>query len=60
MLVLSRKQGERIVISNTIIVTILEVKGNAVRIGVEAPRDIPVHREEVQAVILNTRQQSRN
>lgn len=47
MLVLSRKQGEQIVISNTITVTIVEIRGDKVRIGIDAPPDVIVHRKEV-------------
>ena len=48
MLVLSRFVGERIFIGDDIIVTVLEVRRNGhVRIGIEAPKDVPVHREEV-------------
>ena len=48
MLVLSRKFGESIVIGNSITVTVLEVKGERVRIGVSAPAEVPIHREELQ------------
>jgi carbon storage regulator len=47
MLVLSRKPGEKIHIGNNIIVTVLEVKGNRVRVGIEAPRDVAVTRDEL-------------
>jgi carbon storage regulator len=47
MLVLSRKTGEAIVIGKDIVVTILEVRGDQVRVGVDAPRSISVHREEI-------------
>lgn len=47
MLILTRKQGESITIGNDIKVTILEVKGKYVRVGVEAPRDLAVHRQEI-------------
>ncbi|MBF8780973.1 carbon storage regulator CsrA [Pseudomonas fulva] len=48
MLILSRKVGETIVINDNIRVTVLGIKGNQVRIGVEAPADVSVHREEIQ------------
>lgn len=48
MLVLSRRQDERIVIGGNIVVTIVGVRGDKVRVGVDAPRDVTVHREEVQ------------
>ena len=47
MLVLSRKQTESIVINDNIVVTILSVRGNTVRLGVEAPREVPVLRSEL-------------
>lgn len=47
MLALSRKKNEAIVINNNIEVTILEVKGDQVKIGVAAPREVPVYRKEV-------------
>lgn len=47
MLVLTRRAGESIVIGNEVTVTVLEVRGDQVRIGIDAPRDVPVHREEV-------------
>ena len=47
MLVLSRKQGESVVIGNDILVTVLEVRGDQIRLGIDAPRSVTVHREEV-------------
>lgn len=47
MLVLSRKKGENIVINENIVITVVEVRGDKVRIGVVAPKDVIVHREEV-------------
>lgn len=47
MLVLTRKANESIVIGGNVVVTILEVKGDQVRIGVRAPREVTVHRHEV-------------
>ncbi len=47
MLILTRKIGESLMIGDNIIVTILGVKGTQVRIGVNAPKDISVHREEI-------------
>ena len=49
MLVLSRRVGEQIVINDTIRITIVAVKGDRVRIGIEAPRDVTVDRAEVHA-----------
>ena len=47
MLILTRRLGETIVIGDNIKVTMLGVKGNQIRIGIEAPKDISVHREEI-------------
>jgi carbon storage regulator len=47
MLVLTRRTGQSIVIGNGITVTVLEVKGDQIRLGISAPRDVPVHREEL-------------
>lgn len=51
MLVLSRKKNESIVINNDITVVVVEIRGDKVRLGVEAPKDIPVHRREVYDAI---------
>jgi carbon storage regulator len=47
MLVLSRRRDESIVIGQGIVVTVVAIKGNQVRIGIDAPREVPVHREEI-------------
>lgn len=47
MLILTRRIGEKIVIGDNITVTVLSSHGNQVRLGVDAPKDVPVHREEV-------------
>jgi carbon storage regulator len=52
MLVLSRRKNERIVIDDHIIVTVVKVCGDRVRLGVEAPREVPVHRSEIYDAIL--------
>ncbi len=51
MLVLSRKKNESIVINNDITVTVVEIRGDKVRLGIVAPKDIPVHRQEVYDAI---------
>ena len=51
MLVLSRKKNESIVINNDIKIVVVEIRGDKVRLGVEAPREVPVHRNEVYDAI---------
>lgn len=51
MLVLSRKKNESIVINNDITVVVVEIRGDKVRLGVEAPKEVPVHRREVYDAI---------
>ena len=47
MLVLSRKKNESIIINNDITVTVVEIRGDKVRLGIVAPKEVPVHRQEV-------------
>ncbi len=47
MLVLSRKREERIMIADNIVITVLDIRGNKVRLGIKAPAEVPVHRSEV-------------
>jgi len=51
MLVLSRKKDESIVINNDITIVVVEIRGDKVRLGVEAPKEVPVHRREVYEAI---------
>jgi carbon storage regulator len=51
MLVLSRKRDEQIVIGDKIVITVVDIRGDKVRLGIEAPHDIPVHRHEVYAAL---------
>ena len=51
MLVLSRKKNESIVINNDITITVVEIRGDKVRLGIVAPKDVPVHRQEVYDAI---------
>lgn len=48
MLVLTRKVGEQIRIGDDVVVTLVRIQGDKVRLGVDAPRDVPIHREEVR------------
>ena len=47
MLVLSRCRGEKILIGDNIVVEVVEIRGDSIRLGISAPKEIPVHREEV-------------
>ena len=58
MLALSRKKNEAIIINNNIEVTILEVKGDQVKIGITAPKEVPVYRKEVYAQIQNANREA--
>jgi carbon storage regulator len=51
MLVLSRKTDEKILIGDDIFVTVIEIRGDKVRLGIQAPSDVTVHREEVYEAI---------
>ncbi|MFN9413761.1 MAG: carbon storage regulator CsrA [Pirellula sp.] len=51
MLVLSRHRDESIMIGDDVVVTIVDIRGDKVRLGIEAPNDIPVHRQEVYEAI---------
>jgi carbon storage regulator len=51
MLVLSRKKNESIVINNDVTVTVVEIRGDKVRLGIVAPKEVPVHRQEVYDAI---------
>ncbi|MDG3006981.1 carbon storage regulator CsrA [Paludisphaera mucosa] len=53
MLVLSRKKNETIIINDSITVTVIEIRGDKVRLGIDAPKDITVHRREVYEAIQN-------
>ena len=58
MLVLSRKKNESIVINNDITIVVVEIRGDKVRLGVEAPKEVPVHRREVYDAIVRNGAQS--
>ena len=51
MLVLSRKKNESIIVDDTIVITVVEIRGDKVRLGIEAPREVSIHRSEVRDAI---------
>jgi carbon storage regulator len=55
MLILTRRVGEKLYIGDDVTVTVLSIKGNQIRIGIEAPREVAVHREEIYERILKER-----
>lgn len=56
MLVLSRHRGESIIIGDGIVITIVEIRGDKVRLGIVAPKEVPVHRQEVYDKIQKERE----
>jgi carbon storage regulator len=56
MLVLSRHRDESIIIGDNIVITIVDIRGDKVRLGINAPKDIPVHRQEVYDAIQRERE----
>jgi len=60
MLALSRKKNEAIVINNNIEITVLEIKGEQVKIGISAPKEVPVYRKEVYVQIQESNQEATN
>lgn len=58
MLVLSRHRDESIMIGDDVVVTIVDIRGDKVRLGIEAPQSIPVHRQEVYEAIQRENRQS--
>lgn len=58
MLVLSRKKNETIIINDQITVTVIEIRGDKVRLGIDAPKDVAVHRREVYEAIQQSQARS--
>jgi carbon storage regulator len=58
MLVLSRKKNESIIINDDITITVVEIRGDKVRLGIEAPKTVTVHRQEVYEAIQNQEKRS--
>jgi len=58
MLILTRKAGEAIVIDDNITIRLIEIKGNQIKLGIEAPEDIIIHRQEVYSRILAENQKA--
>jgi carbon storage regulator len=51
VLIITRRAGERIMVGDDVVVEVMEVVGNSVRIGIQAPRSVPVYREEIYAAV---------
>jgi carbon storage regulator len=58
MLALSRKRGESLMIQNNIEITVLEIKGDQVKIGITAPKEVPIYRKEVYLQIQQANQEA--
>lgn len=58
MLVLSRKKNESIIINDDITIVVVEIRGDKVRLGIEAPKEVPVHRHEVYEAIRRSAEES--
>ncbi len=58
MLVLSRKQDEKIIIGDSITIMVVSIQGDKVRLGIDAPKEVSIHREEVYKAIQNEHSQS--
>lgn len=52
MLILSRQHGQKIYIGDDVVITVVDIRGDKTRIGIEAPADVPVHRAEVRSAII--------
>ncbi|MBO5341758.1 MAG: carbon storage regulator CsrA [Lachnospiraceae bacterium] len=60
MLALSRKKNEAIVINNNVEITVLEIKGDQVKLGISAPKEVPVYRKEVYVQIQDANKEAMN
>jgi carbon storage regulator len=60
MLVLSRQRDESIMIGDKVVITIVDIRGDKVRLGIEAPQEVPVHRQEVYEAIKRDRRTDAN
>ncbi len=60
MLALTRKKGESIVINNNIEISVLEIRGDQIKIGISAPKDVPIYRKEVYLQIQEETKESMN
>ena len=60
MLALSRKKSEALIINNNIEITVLEIKGEQVKLGISAPKEVPVYRKEVYMQIRDSNQEAIN
>ena len=60
MLALSRKKGEAIIVNNNVEITVLEVKGDQVKLGITAPKDVPIYRKEVYMQIQEANKEAVN
>lgn len=58
MLALSRKKGEALVINNNIEITVLEIKGDQIKLGINAPKEVPVYRKEVYVQIQESNKEA--
>lgn len=58
MLALTRKKGEAIIVNNNVEITILEVKGDQIKIGVSAPKEVPIYRKEVYTQIQQANEEA--
>ncbi len=60
MLVLSRKKNESIIINENIVITVIEIRGDKIRLGIDAPKDVSVHRREVYEAIHSVDEKPRD